>query len=237
MVLGGWLGVAQEWEALYPAIDLDRFTFAFPDYRGYGASRLLAGEYTFAEAADDVAAIAQALQWERFALVGHSMGAMAMQRVYLRMPGRIERMVAVCGVPACGSRMPAERRAMFEQAAEDLRVRAGIFDASTGKRFPAAWSEGQARRTGALLLPRALKSYLSQWSGSGFEQELAAPALPVQLVVGENDPSLTPALMERTWMQWYPNTRLQVLAGCGHYPMLESPLALAATLAAFLSES
>jgi pimeloyl-ACP methyl ester carboxylesterase len=54
-----------------------------PDLRGHGASSKPADEsaYTFELLADDVLALADALGWDRFVLLGHSMGGMIAQFV------------------------------------------------------------------------------------------------------------------------------------------------------------
>ena len=57
---------------------------------------------------------------------------------------------------------------------------------------------------------------------------------PVQVIVGEHDPALSPVLVEQTWLQFYPQARLEVLANCGHYPMSETPVALATSIESFL---
>ena len=41
-------------------------------------------------------------------------------------------------------------------------------------------------------------------------------------------------MMEQTWLQFYPQARLEVLANCGHYPMSETPVALATSIESFL---
>ncbi len=66
-----------------------------PDLRGHGASDQPAEEeaYSLAEMADDVLALADALGWERFDLLGHSMGGMVAQVMALRDPERLRSLV------------------------------------------------------------------------------------------------------------------------------------------------
>jgi pimeloyl-ACP methyl ester carboxylesterase len=80
VVLHGWLGDHAIWAPTYPFLDRDAFTYAFVDYRGYGASRALAGAHTMQEIAADAIALADHLGWRDFAAVGHSMGGMASRR-------------------------------------------------------------------------------------------------------------------------------------------------------------
>src|SRR6202034_1200768 len=79
-----------------------QFSYVFPDLRGYGSRRDEAGASTVAEAAADAFGLADALGWDRFSLVGHSMGGVAMQHVLLQAPYRVRRLVGVAPGPAGG---------------------------------------------------------------------------------------------------------------------------------------
>jgi 2-keto-4-pentenoate hydratase/2-oxohepta-3-ene-1,7-dioic acid hydratase in catechol pathway len=148
MVLGGAFGWTEDWTVFQAGLDPERATWVFADYRGYGLSRGLDGAFNFDEAAADVLALADSLGWGRFSLVGHSMGGVAIQRVLLAAPGRIERMAAITAVPACSSRMDAQRLAMFSKAATDVVQRQFILDFSTGKRLPFTWLQPAGARLG-----------------------------------------------------------------------------------------
>jgi esterase len=236
MVLSGWFGSSADWDGAANALDLDKFTYVFFDYRGYGRSMHITGEFTFAEATEDVLRLLDHLRWDRFSLVGHSMGGMAMQRVLLAAPQRVECMVAISAVAACGGRMPPERLAMFERAIDDISVREGILNTSTGSRLSKAWLTHMAQLSCDTSLPQAYGAYLRQWAiGEDFSALIQNNPTPVKVIIGATDPSMTEERMGGTWLAWYPNAELETIANAGHYPMQETPAALAATVQTFLS--
>jgi pimeloyl-ACP methyl ester carboxylesterase len=237
IVLSGWFGGSSDWHAMLPALDIERFTYLFFDYRGYGRALARDGEFTFEEAARDVLEAADSLGWERFSLVGHSMGGMAMQRVLLAAPERIGKMAGISAVPACGSRMDEARLAAFRAAIDDVDKRAAIIAFSTGNRLPPQWSAHLARESVRLSRTEAFAAYLPQWAATDISASVAGQPVPVKLFVGEHDPTLTQELMQRTWLAWYPQAMLELLPNAGHYAMHEIPLALASSLQAWLTNS
>ncbi|WP_246791789.1 alpha/beta fold hydrolase [Burkholderia perseverans] len=234
LVMSGWFGSADDWQPLVPALDTDTFSYLLFDYRGYGRSRGRDGAFTFEEAAGDALALADHLGWDRFSVIGHSMGGVAIQRLLLAAPERIERMAGVCAVPACGSRMDETRLAAFRAVVDDVERRAAIIAFSTGNRLAPRWSRHLASESMRLARDDAFAAYLPHWAASDFSAELAAEVarnpVPVKLLIGEHDPTLTAELMARTWLAWYPGATLQTLPNAGHYPMYEVPVALATAL-------
>jgi esterase len=234
LVLSGWFGSSADWDGAASALDLDAFTYVFFDYRGYGRSMHITGEFSFAEATQDALRLVDYLHWDRFSLIGHSMGGMAMQRVMLAAPNRIECMVAISAVPACGARMPAERLANFERAIDDITAREAILNASTGSRLSKAWITHMARLSFDDSLPQAFGAYLKQWTGDDFSALIENNPTPVKVIIGATDPSMTAERMTGTWLAWYPNAELETIGNAGHYPMQETPVALASTVQTFL---
>jgi len=231
--LNGWIGCAESWNDVVCALDPEALTAVLFDYRGYGKSIHLSGDYTFDQVCQDVLNVADHLQLPTFSLVGHSMGGMAMQKIAVAAPRRVNRMVAVTPVPACGSRMDAQRKAHFEQAVTNLAAREAIIHSSTGNRLPSTWVSRTARHSVEVAKAEATAAYLDEWTTKDFSHQVINNPTPVKVIVGEYDPGLTPALMEKTWLQWYPNANLELMRNAGHYPMNETPLALAASIQAF----
>jgi pimeloyl-ACP methyl ester carboxylesterase len=235
IVMNGWLGCARHWSGLLVAIDPQQFEIAMFDYRGYGARRDEPGRCDFQEAALDVLQLADALGWARFSLVGHSMGGMAMQRVALAAPARIERLLGIAPVPAAGSRMDAQRIALFEEAVGHVGARSRIVDFSTGRRLARAWCDRVAQDSWQEHRREAVGAYLREWALDGFADEAGRLALPVKVLIGAHDPSITADLVERTWRVQHPEAVVEVVENAGHYPMQETPIAVATSLQQWLA--
>jgi len=236
LVLHGWFGDERMLEPLRPSLSTDAFTYCCPAYRGCGKSRAITGRYTMDEIADDAIAVADVLGWERFALIGHSMGGMAVQNVLRKAPDRVRGLVAVTPVPASGVPLEGEALALFEGAATDIAKREAIIDFSTGKRLCRSWIRRTARLSWESADPTAFAAYLTAWTKTDISAAIHGLPTRVLAIVGENDASLTPAVMQATYLASYPNASLEVLANCGHYPMDEVPIILTTVVENFLRD-
>ncbi|WP_407067688.1 alpha/beta fold hydrolase [Marilutibacter alkalisoli] len=95
LALHGWLDNAASFVPLLPHLDgLDLVAIDLP---GHGRSAHLApgADYSFAGAVNAVLDVADALGWERFALLGHSMGAGIASLLAAACPQRVERLLAI----------------------------------------------------------------------------------------------------------------------------------------------
>jgi pimeloyl-ACP methyl ester carboxylesterase len=232
--LHGWFGDQTTYAPLYDALSPDEFTYICPSYRGYGKSRHLRGEYTIGEIARDVLALADSLQIERFSLIGHSMGGMAVQRILADAPGRVDKIVAVSPVPASGVPFDAETYAAFERAVSDVQIAYSIVDFSTGKRLSRSWINHIATYPKKTASDEAFSGYLPSWAKSDFHQDIEGNPVPILVAIGEFDEAINEALMRASFLRWYPNAEFVVLSNAGHYPMNETPVALATLIDSFL---
>jgi pimeloyl-ACP methyl ester carboxylesterase len=234
LALHGWFGDETCFDPMRDAFSLDEFTYAFMAYRGYGLSRQQRGEYTMKEIAADALDLADALEWESFSLIGHSMGGMAVQRVLADAPQRIEKIVAVTPVPASGVPFDPESWKLFDGAARSLDNRRGIIDFSTGSRLSKAWIDRIARYSAETAAMEAFAAYLQAWAKTDFHAEIAGNPVPIKVIIGAHDQALTEEAMKATFLAWYPRAELEVMQNAGHYPMNETPVALATSIEAFL---
>ncbi|MEU5024780.1 alpha/beta fold hydrolase [Streptomyces milbemycinicus] len=226
VAIHGWFSDRAAFAAMLPHIDRRAFTYALPDLRGYGEARNIRGEYTTGEAGRDLLALADHLGWQRFSLLGHSMGGAVAQRVVAAVPDRVGRLVGVAPVPASGMPMEGEQWELFTSAAERPESRRAIIDYTTGGRHPAAWLDMMVRHSLEHSDAKAFRAWLDSWALEDFHEDILGSRVPVRVVVGAQDPALTAELMRQTWLRWYPRAELVELPGAGHYPADESPLEL-----------
>lgn len=230
----GWFGSSLDWSAMEPALDGDRFTFAWMDQRGYGLSMDESGSFTVDEAAGDAVALAGHLKWDAFHLIGHSMGGKVVQRVMQRLPSAVKSVTAVTPVPASGVPFDEDTYRVFDSAGDSDDVRRALVSYSVSDRHSTAWIRHLVDGSRRNSRPQAFKAYLSSWAKGDFSAEVQGMTTPMLVLVGEHDPALRPELMQATFMRWYPNAELEVIANAGHYPMWEAPIDLASRIQRFV---
>ncbi len=235
IALHGWFGSARGWGPLPDYLDQQAFSYVFPDLRGYGGRQDVPGDFTMEEAATDALALADDLGWDRFSLLGHSMSGQAIQHVLLAAPDRVRLLVALNPVPATGVPFDDAGWALFSGAATARQNRAAIINMSTGSRLSPAFIDHVVQHSVDNSSQQAFGRYLESWARHDFSGRVRGNPAPVKVIVGEHDPALSADVMRQTWLALYPNAELEVLANAGHYPMMETPAALARVMEEFLS--
>jgi len=219
-----------------------------PDLRGHGTSDKPTEEsaYTLPTFAGDVLALADALGWSRFTLLGHSMGGMIAQQMLLAAPDRIEALILMD--TAHGRLEGALDEGMIERAIAFIRAN-GIeawkqmmeSQADRGLSTPADLRV-RAERPGYVefgerkllaVSPAMVASVLGQFATVDDRLErLAAHTTPTLVIVGEQDkPFIGPSERMADVM---PGASLAVIPDGGHSPQFESPDAWWQALSGFL---
>jgi esterase len=234
LVLHGWFGDWRVFEPMLAALDESRFSFVFMDNRGYGQSKALGGPFDIPTVASDAVALADHLGWDTFDLVGHSMGGKAALRLAADHSRRVRKILAI--TPVWAGKVPFDDQslAMFRGAVEDVRSREAIIGDTAGGREPAVWARNLAARSFQVSQQEAFGGYLESWALSDFAADVRGLPIRTRVVVGAHDSSITREVVSATWLANLSKASLDVLPECGHYPMLQTPLALARVFESFL---
>ena len=177
LALHGWLDNAASFLPLAP--QLPELDLVMIDLPGHGLSAALppGSEYTMIGAIANVLAVADALGWERFTLLGHSMGAGIASLVAAAEPARVEALIAIEALGGLSERV--------ENTAQRLREAIAAHRALPGKSlrvFPnletpvrARMMANQLDETSArLLVERGVRAVPGGYSW-GSDQRLTLP--------------------------------------------------------------
>jgi pimeloyl-ACP methyl ester carboxylesterase len=238
LVLHDWFCDHSSWEGALPYLTPGRFTYAFADLRGYGASREIDGDCTLEEAAGDAIALADRLGWARFSLVGHSMSGLIVQCIAQLVPDRIERLVAITPVAPTGMGLDSAAVAFMRSIALGSdEERYAAVGSLWGTRLSETWTRYKLRRWRETASPEAAAKYVGLWGSTEISRGARGIATPMLIVAAAHDaPPFQAAALEASMIPFYPNARLISLGESGHYPMQEQPPLLATVVERFLGE-
>jgi len=256
LALHGWLDNAASFVPLAPL--LDGIELVAPDLPGHGRSAHLApgADYSFAGAVHAVLDIADALGWERFALLGHSMGAGIGSLLAAACPQRVERFVAIEALGALAE-APERTVARLREAVaatralrdKRLRVFPDIATAVRARMQANALSEPVAR----LLVERGLVPAPADAAGPGLvwssDPRLTLPTMlrtteaqvvnlvegiecPTRVIYADPAQPYLPDPLRRQRAALLPRGDMRVLPG-GHHLHMEDPQAVAAAIGDF----
>ncbi len=232
----GLLGTQDAFDDALRYADRGRFQYAVVDYRGYGASRSVAGLYTLREAVTDACRLVEFLGWQRFAVGGHSMGALTAQMVAIAMPRRATSIVSIAGVSAKGAKPEARRAALLEDAADDPASRERLVAAGTDHRYTEGFARGLVAATFGQIAPDAFVSYARDAARTDVSADARLLTLPVLALVGQFDPACGEQAARENIASVYVDTSIEVIQGAGHYPQVEAPAATLAVIEKFLGQ-
>lgn len=236
LAVHGWFGSAHGWGALPDYVDQDDFTYVFMNLRGYAERRDIAGQYSTEEAGADALRLADELGWDRFSLIGHSMGGKLIQHVLVEAPDRVRALIPITPVPASGVPFDDDSWALFSGAAENPGNRAVIINITTGNRLTPRFIDSIVQHSLDNSDAKAFGAYLHSWGKADFSEQVTGNPKAVKVIVGEHDLALGEPFARQTWLRHYPNAELTVLPNAGHYPMFETPVALVTTIEQYLRQ-
>lgn len=251
LALHGWLDNAATFDRLAPLLDGCRVVAL--DLPGHGRSEHRGHPtYYFVDYVADAFAAAAALGWERFSLLGHSMGGGVAALLAGTIPERIVRLALVEGLAPLTDE-PASTPARLRDALEsevrssgsapriypDLEAAAEVRHRATGLPIDAARiivgralapvDGGLAWRTD----PRLRRPSRLRLGAEQVQAFLRAIRAPVRLVLGDRGWPFDPEV-QGSRVACVEDLEITTLAG-GHHLHLEDPAAVAAILGPFLA--
>ena len=236
MLLPGLLGTRDAFDEMLRWADLEAFQYVVVEYRGYGQMRHEPGLRTLREVVIDATRLADFLGWTSFAVAGHSLGALAAQMLALALPRRVDAIVSIAGMSARGGSRDAARLALLREAAISPERRADLVAAGTARRYTDAFARAVVNSTWTAIDGEAFLSYALDANHTDIHAQVEGSEMPIHVLIGEHDAVNSEAVARDTTLKWYRRATLQVLAGAGHYPMLETPPVTTAALESFLRE-
>jgi pimeloyl-ACP methyl ester carboxylesterase len=218
-----------------------------PDQRGHGASDSPGDEsaYSFETYASDVIALVDELGWDRFALLGHSMGGVVAQLVAVAVGPRLTGLVLM-DTTHCALEIPRDdtelalaivREHGMARMHELQEERGSVLATPAARRLDdtrPGWREFGARKFLASA-PAMYCAMVPAFLGSDDRlDDLASLDVPALVIAGEQDaPFLGPSeRMAKT----IPGARLAVIPDAGHSPQFENPDAWWEALTGFLDD-
>jgi 2-hydroxymuconate-semialdehyde hydrolase len=229
------------WRPVIPAISASRRVIA-PDQLGFGGTAT--GEqrsYGRTAWTDHALALLDALEVGSVDIIGNSMGGAIALSIAAARPAAVRRIVLM-GSMGVAMALPDGLRAVwgYTPGAEQMRQVIGLFAHNRGLitdelvelRYQASLHP-PVRDSWAAMFPEPRQRWVDDLALSG--SELAAIEVPVLLVHGRDDRVVPWRESSAQLLDLLPDARLHVLAGCGHWTMIEKTAEFLAVVQPFLA--
>ncbi len=247
LLVHGFTGAKEDFADWIDAFADDGWWVVAPDLRGHGASGQPAGEssYSLASFTADIVALVDQLGWDRFALLGHSMGGMIAQELVLDLPHRVERLILMDTSHGPPDGFDPEVVAVGMQVLREQGLPALIAlidQIQAGQRSPieermratrpgyVEWSEGKVLACSPEMYAAMASELMSRPDRLA---ELAGLPVPTRVVVGESDADFIGA--SRRMAEAIPGADLVVVPDAAHSPQVENPAGWWEAVAPFLA--
>ena len=248
---GPGVTAAANWRPVIPALSADRRVIA-PDQLGFGGTAsgqpgsggTASGQprrYGRAAWTAHALALLDALGLETVDVIGNSMGGAIALSMAVARPGSVRRIVLM-GSMGVAMALPPGLDAVwgYTPGRDQMREVIGLFahdhrlitDELIELRYQASLSPS-VRDSWEAMFPAPRQRWVDDLALSG--AELAAIAHPVLLVHGRDDRVVPWRPSSAQLLDLLPDARLHVLAGCGHWTMIEKTAEFLGVVQPFLS--
>ena len=242
LLVNGYAATGADWDPSFLGLLAARHRVIGPDNIGLGASRL-ADDETVGGAegmAADMLALLDALEIERTAVVGWSMGGFVAQSLARSAPARVSALGLISthtGGPDCVNGPPQVAHELVDHSGspreQATRLISLLFPpdraAEADERFGEIVAAARAELPERVLFMQ--EETLSEWHGRPDPLPLSDPSIPVAVVHGSVDTVVPPGNAE-VLARFHPGAEVTIVADCAHAPMALEPDAVAAAILA-----
>jgi len=254
VLVHGMLNSSSHWQTV--ALDLARdHTVIAPDLIGHGDSAAPRGDYSLGAHAASIRDLLAAIGVERASIVGHSLGGGVAMQFFYQFPQRVERLVLVSsgglgrevspmlrtaalpGVSALLS-LTIQPRLLAGIAAAGARMRARGFGAGVHLQAIARALRPLENADARQAFLHTLRSVIDARGQrvSATDRLYLLDSMPTLIVWGERDNTI-PLEHGRRAHEATPHSVFRTLPRAAHFPHLEDPDGLAATLREFIAST
>jgi pimeloyl-ACP methyl ester carboxylesterase len=244
VLIHGYTDSARDWVPLIPYLSKS-LRLIVVDLRGHGRSGKPECCYTRFDFAYDIKLLLDALEVERAAVVGHSMGSFVAQTFAEFWPERTERVVLIS---SGGGRRPGARRqtpkldyvAAIRQLKEPIDPDSKFMIEWWSSPTPVDPDFVRRQRQDAAAIPLRVwlavldQSLLDDLEYGDLQRSIARLKAPALLIWGRADPIMDEEL-RATLREALPQAEVKIFPGLGHNPFWEEPARCAAVINGFLT--
>ena len=229
VLVHGYTGDITDWRYQVPEFARDHRLLIF-DHRGHGRSEAPSDRtaYTVEQMADDAEALVAEVGFDRYHLLGHSMGGAVVQEIALRRPERLLSLTLEDTSYQFGlGRNEAVRKwsASRHRLAEEQGMRA-VAEMAPVAAPPPHQTEERRQQERERLSAMSVDAFIGAWTHAlegwpGVRERLGEIAVPTLVICGELDAGLTHAA--EVLGSTIPGARLEMIPEAGHSPQYERP--------------
>jgi pimeloyl-ACP methyl ester carboxylesterase len=239
LLLHGIAGSSRTWRDVIPRLT-DRFTVVAPDLMGHGQSEKPIGDYSLGGFATGIRDLLEVLDIDRASVIGQSFGGgVAMQLAYQH-PERCERLVLVdsgglgrevnwmlrvMALPGSEYLMPLVFPGFVRDWGDSLLrtiTNRGVRLGRIAEMWSAYASLAEAESRQAFA--RTIKAVIDPGGQtiSAMDRLYLASSMPTLIVWGDQD-DIIPVSHAYSAHEAVPGSRLVIIEGVGHFPLIEAP--------------
>lgn len=228
-------GSSRTWDGVIRDL-ADQYRSIAMDHRGWGDSDAPEQGYSIGDLANDVQDVIEALNLERYVVVGHSMSGKVAQLFASRRPAGLQGIILVAPSPPSPMTFSAEQRA---EMAKVYDTRESIIWALDNVLTAKGLTPELREQVVADSLRGAPQAKIA-WPLGGMVEDITANVLsinvPVLVITGERDQVDRPETLRGELLPRILGSQMHVLPDTGHLSPLENPAAVATEIRQFMQQ-